>query len=56
MDECVQIAFGSFGAYLLIDSHRVITPEIAFVSLSIFNIMRWPLIELPAMGAFVVQV
>lgn len=52
----LQLAVGAFGTYLLLDRSRVMTAEIAFVSLSLFNIIRWPLIELPAVISFLVQV
>lgn len=37
------VAISSFATYVLIDEANVLTAEIAFVSLSYFNLMRMPL-------------
>ena len=38
-----MVALASFATYVLIDENNVLDAEIAFVSLSYFNLMRMPL-------------
>ena len=42
-----MIALAAFATFVLVDSENVLTAQIAFVSLSYFNIMRQPLNQLP---------
>ncbi|XP_037050766.1 multidrug resistance-associated protein 1-like isoform X2 [Bradysia coprophila] len=37
----------TFGVFVLIDEKNVLTPQIAFVALNLFNIIRFPLVMLP---------
>lgn len=37
----------TFATFVLIDNENVLTPEIVFVSLTLFNIMRQPMIFFP---------
>lgn len=39
----LQVALVTFAVFVLVDEKNVLTPEIAFVSLSLFNILRFPL-------------
>lgn len=41
------VTLATFATFVLIDEKNVITPEIAFVSLTLFNIMRQPIIFFP---------
>lgn len=41
------VSFVTFAIYVLIDESNVLTPEKAFVSLALFNILRFPLSMLP---------
>lgn len=50
------VAVASFAVYVLSDSSHVLLPETAFVSLSLFNIMRFPMQTLPMMFTQLVQV
>lgn len=51
-----QVAFISFCVYVLSNPANVLTSDKAFVSISLFNILRFPLIMLPAMISGIVQV
>ncbi|XP_013391801.1 multidrug resistance-associated protein 1-like [Lingula anatina] len=51
----VLVTLASFATYVLIDSKNVLTAEKTFVSLSLFNILRFPINMLPMMISFVVQ-
>ena len=46
----------SFATYVLIDEKNILDSEKAFVSLSLFNILRFPLSMLPMMISNLVQV
>lgn len=46
----------SFATYVLIDENNHLNSTIAFVSLSLFNILRFPLSVLPMMIGSMVQV
>ena len=50
------MALGSFAAYVLADPKNVLDANKAFVSLSLFNLMNYPLSILPGVIAFAVQV
>ena len=50
------VAVASFTAFVLIDpDNNILTPEIAFVSLNYFNILRRPLVALPSLIVSLVQ-
>ena len=44
---CLQVAIASFTTYILVNSNNVLDAQKAFVSLSIFNILRRPLAFFP---------
>lgn len=46
----------SFATYVLLDEKNILDSEKAFVSLSLFNILRFPLSMLPMMISNLVQV
>ena len=52
----LQVAIGSFSVYVLSDPNHVLDANKAFVSLSLFNIMNFPLSMLPGCIAYGVQV
>ncbi|XP_025986918.1 multidrug resistance-associated protein 1 isoform X4 [Solenopsis invicta] len=49
------VSLVSFTTYVLLDEKNVLTSKIAFVSLSLFNILRFPLSMLPMMIGNIVQ-
>lgn len=51
-----QVALVSFACYVLIDETHVLNAERAFASLSLFNILRFPLSMLPMLISNMVQV
>lgn len=51
-----QVSLMSFMVYVLEDSRNVLTPDKAFVSLSLFNILRLPLTMLPLVLTMAIQV
>ena len=56
---CVQVSLVTFGTYTLInlnDPNNRLTPDKAFVALSLFNILRFPLSMLPMLISSLVQV
>ena len=50
----LQVALATFATYVLLGNK--LTADKAFVALSLFNILRFPLSMLPMMISFVVQV
>ena len=50
------VALASFATFVLIDVDNVLDAEIAFVSLSFFNLMRMPLNMIPSLIVQTVQV
>ncbi|XP_055346894.1 uncharacterized protein LOC129594288 [Paramacrobiotus metropolitanus] len=50
-----MVAIVSFTTYVMVDSANVLTPEKAFVSLSLFNILRQPVNNLPDVITAVIQ-
>ncbi len=50
------VAVATFAVYVLSDSSHVLTPTTAFVSLSLFNILRFPMTHLPMLLNILVQV
>jgi ATP-binding cassette subfamily C (CFTR/MRP) protein 1 len=51
----VLVAVASFGTYVLVDPANILDAQIAFVSLSYFNIMRRPLNQLPQLVVSMIQ-
>ena len=51
-----QVALATFTVYVLSSPEHVLDANKAFVSLSLFNLMNYPLSILPATIAFAVQV
>ena len=51
-----QVALSTFTVYVLIDEHNVLDAQKAFVSLALFNILRFPLNMLPMVISSMVQV
>jgi hypothetical protein len=52
----LQVSLTTFAVYVLSSSDNVLDAEKAFVSLSLFNILRYPLTLLPQLIASLVQV
>lgn len=50
-----QVSLTTFAVYVLSSSDNILDAEKAFVSLSLFNILRFPLTMLPMMIANIVQ-
>ena len=55
---CTQalVALITFATYVLIDENNVLDSQKAFVALSLFNIMQFPMAILPMFLAFLAQV
>lgn len=53
---CFQVALTTFAVYVTIDENNILDAERAFVSLSLFNILRFPLNMLPQVISSIVQV
>lgn len=53
---CSQVALTTFAVYVTVDEKNVLDAEKAFVSLSLFNILRFPLNMLPQVITGLVQV
>lgn len=51
-----QVALTSFAVYVMVDENNVLDAQKAFVSLSLFNILRFPLNMLPQVISSIVQV
>ncbi|KRY46831.1 Multidrug resistance-associated protein 1, partial [Trichinella britovi] len=49
------VAVASFATYLLSDSSHELTPQLTFVSLSLFNLLRFPVSMLPMLISLVIQ-
>ncbi|XP_067333226.1 multidrug resistance-associated protein 1 isoform X2 [Channa argus] len=49
------VALSTFAVYVLVDEHNVLDAEKAFVSLALFNILRFPLNMLPMVISSMVQ-
>ena len=52
----MQVALSTFTVYVLVDEHNVLDAQKAFVSLALFNILRFPLNMLPMVISSMVQV
>lgn len=51
-----QVALTTFAVYVRVDETNILDAEKAFVSLSLFNILRFPLNMLPQVISSIVQV
>lgn len=51
-----QVALTTFAVYVKVDENNILDAEKAFVSLSLFNILRFPLNMLPQVISSIVQV
>lgn len=51
-----QVSLVTFATFVLVDEKNVLDATTAFVSLSLFNILRFPLSMLPMMISNMVQV
>uniref|UniRef100_A0A5S6Q8F7 ABC-type glutathione-S-conjugate transporter n=1 Tax=Trichuris muris TaxID=70415 RepID=A0A5S6Q8F7_TRIMR len=49
------VAVVSFATYVLIDSSHHLTPQVAFVSLALFNLLRFPMTMLPMLIVYIMQ-
>ncbi|CAM1327899.1 ABCC2 (predicted) [Pycnogonum litorale] len=49
------VAIGSFATFIFVDKSNVLTPNVAFVSLSLFNIIRFPLMMFPTLMTEIIQ-
>lgn len=52
----LQVALTTFAVYVTVDENNILDAEKAFVSLSLFNILRFPLNMLPQVISSIVQV
>lgn len=53
---CFQVALTTFAVYVTVDEKNILDAETAFVSISLFNILRFPLNMLPQVISSLVQV
>lgn len=51
-----KVSLVSFGVYLALDPNNILDSQTTFVSLSLFNILQFPLMVFPMMITFVIQV
>lgn len=51
-----QVALVTFATFVLVDENNQLTASTAFVSLSLFNILRFPMSMLPMLISNMVQV
>ncbi|KAG8337592.1 Canalicular multispecific organic anion transporter 1 [Homalodisca vitripennis] len=49
------VSLATFGMFVLIDERHVLTTEIAFVSMALFNVMRVPIIIIPILVQLTLQ-
>ena len=49
------VALASFGTFVMVDENNVLDPQTAFVSLALFNILRFPMAMLPMMITLAMQ-
>ncbi|CAM1304666.1 Uncharacterised protein g3835 [Pycnogonum litorale] len=49
------VALASFASFIFISKDNILTPEVIFVSLSLLNIMRIPMIDIPTLISYVIQ-
>lgn len=56
LSMCSQVALTTFAVYVMVDENNILDAEKAFVSLSLFNILRFPLNMLPQVISSLVQV
>ncbi|KAG1674187.1 Multidrug resistance-associated protein 1 [Nymphon striatum] len=51
-----MVSLASFTMFVLIDEKNILTANVAFVSLSLFNLLRFPLNMLPSLITYLIQV
>lgn len=51
-----QVSLATFGVFVVVSSDNILTAEKAFTSITIFNLLRFPLAMLPMLIAGMVQV
>ena len=51
-----QVTLATFATYVLVSENHYLDANKAFVALSLFNILRFPINLLPMLASFVVQV
>lgn len=51
-----KVSLATFGVYFLLDEGNILTATKVFTSMSLFNILRLPLFDLPMVISAVVQV
>ena len=51
-----KVSLATFGVYFLLDEENILTATKVFTSMSLFNILRLPLFDLPMVISAVVQV
>ena len=56
MSLILQVTLACFGAYVTVSTENVLTSSKAFTSLSLFNILRFPMNLLPMMISYIVTV
>ncbi|XP_055543163.1 multidrug resistance-associated protein 1-like [Wyeomyia smithii] len=49
------VTLASFAVYVMVDENNVLDPQTAFVSLALFNVLRFPLALFPMMITFAMQ-
>lgn len=52
----LQVALSTFAVYVTVDKNNILDAQKAFVSLALFNILRFPLNILPMVISSIVQV
>ncbi|XP_019521622.1 PREDICTED: multidrug resistance-associated protein 1 [Hipposideros armiger] len=52
---CLQVALSTFAVYVTVDKNNILDAQKAFVSLALFNILRFPLNILPMVISSIVQ-
>lgn len=53
---CLQVALSTFAVYVTVNENNILDAKKAFVSLALFNILRFPLNILPMVISSIVQV
>lgn len=53
---CLQVALSTFAVFVTVDEKNILDAKKAFVSLALFNILRFPLNILPMVISSIVQV
>lgn len=51
-----QVCIATFATYVLISENNILTAEKAFVSLALFNLLRFPLVVFPSIITSIIEV